>query len=368
MNHEFVKPKLDGSRFAEHTIPLEILKDFTALEEMLVAVAKWEYLKDYPERTRVLRNFSQGLELHLAQVEDGSAIAAIVLSFATLVPSHNATYFERARAQIIEAIASAEQGARPTLPPHLLTYFDKVGRGLRDDESMTFTRHNGSPARLTPSVRKQLIVSAQAQEWTEEVFLRGKVCEIDQSRGSFELELRDGSKVKAPLHEQHRVAVFEALRTYPGGDYVIVQAIAIKDTTNRLKAIQSVDQINQLDPMDVAARLDELSLLREGWLNGKGQSLNRRHLDRFVTLFDANYASELPLPHIYPTAEGGIQAEWSIGPWEVTLEVRLDNMNAEYQAYNIDSDETREDALDLSYELGWATLENQLRTIGGAQG
>lgn len=367
MNHEFMKPKLDGSRFHEHTIPLELLKDFTALEEMLIAVAKWEYLQDFPERTRVLRNFSQGLELHLAQVEDGSAIAAIVLAFSTLVPAHNATYFERARAQIVEAIASAEQGQRPVLPPSLLSYFDKVGRGLRGDESMSFTRTDGTNARLTPEVRQRLIISAQVQEWTEEVSLRGKVCEIDQARGSFELELRDGTKLKAPLYEQHREAVFNALRSYPGGDHVIVQAIAIKDRANRLKAIQSVEQINQLDPMDVAARIDELSLLRDGWLDGRGQTLDRRQLDRLVTLFDLNYSSELPLPHIYPTAEGGVQAEWSIGPWEATLEIRLETMMADYQAYDVEADITHEHVVDLSAEQGWATLESQLRAIGGAQ-
>jgi hypothetical protein len=367
MNHEFMKPKLDGARFREHTIPLEVLRDFTALEEMLIAVAKWEYLEDFPERTRVLRNFSQGLELHLAQVEDGSAIAAIVLAFSTLFPSHNATYFERARAQIVEAIASAEQGQRPSLPPALLSYFDKVGRGLRDDESMTFARADGTSARLTPEVRKRLIISAQVQEWTEEVSLRGKVCEIDQARGSFELELRDGTKLKAPLYEQHRAAVFDALRSYPSCDYVIVQAIAIKDRANRLKAIQSVEQINQLDPMDVAARMDELSLLKEGWLDGKGQALNRRQLDRLVTLFDSNYTSELPLPYIYPTAEGGVQAEWSIGPWEATLEIHLDTMIADYQAYDVEEDTTHEHVINLSDEQGWATLEDQLRAIGGAQ-
>ena len=35
MNQEFLRPRLVGRRFDEHTLPLDILKDFSALEEML---------------------------------------------------------------------------------------------------------------------------------------------------------------------------------------------------------------------------------------------------------------------------------------------------------------------------------------------
>lgn len=367
MQQEFVKPKLEGQRFVEHSIPLELLKDFAALEEMLVAIAKWEYLRDYPERKRVLRNFSSGLELRLAQVEEGSAIAAIVLSFSTLIPSHNVTYFERARTQVVEAIARAADGQEPELPAPFLAYFDRVGRGLRDDESMTFDRGTASPARLTPTVRKRLIDSAHVHEWTEEVMLRGRVCEVDPGRGSFELELRDGSKVKAPLHEQHRTAVFNAALSYPDNDYILVQAIALKDRASRLKSIQTVEQINELDPMDVAMRLDELAQLKAGWLNGKGKGLDKSRLDRLASQFDRYYPGELPLPHIYPTAEGEVQAEWTIGDWEISLEINVESMQSEYQAFNIANYATTEETLDLAAESGWSVLGSQISGIEGAQ-
>jgi hypothetical protein len=367
MQQDFVKPHLEGQRFADHSIPLELLKDFSALEEMLIAVAKWEYLRENPGRERVTKNFSRGLELKLAQVEEGSAIAAIVLSFSTLIPSHTATYLERARTQVIEAIASAADGQQPALPSQFLAYFDRLGRGLRDDESMSFTRNNGTAARLTPTVRKRLIDAAHIQSWSEEIFLRGKVCEFDPARGSFELELRDGSKVKAPLHEQHREAIFEAARSYPDNDYILVQAIALKDRASKLKSIQTVEQISDLDPMDVGLRLDELSQLQSGWLNGKGRGFDRGRLDKLVAQFDRFYPGDLSLPHIYPTAEGGVQAEWSIGTWEVSLEIDVGSLLGDYQAFNIASRECKEIAINLNIEEGWVALRNQLTQIEGVQ-
>lgn len=363
MQQDFLKPLLTGQRFNEHSIPLELLKDFAALEEMLIAVAKWQYLEDYPERKRVLRNFSSGLELRLAQVEEGSAIAAIVLSFSTLVAPHNTTYFERARGQIVEAIASAAEGRQPQLPQHFLAYFDRVGRGLRDDESMTFDRGSATPARLTPSVRKRLIESAHISEWTDEVMLRGRVCEFDAGRGSFELELRDGSKVTAPLHEQHRSAVLDALKSYPDNEFILVQAIALKDRGSKLKAIQTVEQISELDPLDVAFRLDDLAQLKNGWLNGKGQGFDRAHLSRLATQFDRHYPDELPLPHLYPTAEGGVQAEWSLGDWEISLEIDVESLKSRFQAFNIASREDTESTLDLLLEADWRILSDQVATI-----
>ena len=57
MNQEFLKPRLDGERFNEHSIPLELLKDFAALEEMLIEVAKWKFRQAHPDSKHIRRVF-----------------------------------------------------------------------------------------------------------------------------------------------------------------------------------------------------------------------------------------------------------------------------------------------------------------------
>lgn len=366
MNQEFLKPRLDGKRFNEHSIPLELLRDFAALEEMLIEVAKWKFRQAHPNSKRIQRNFTKGLELHLTGVEEGSAIPTIVLTFAGLFPADNTVYFEQARTDIIGAIANAEQGVAQTLPPNLLSYFDRFGRSLREGETMEFSR-NGGVAKLTPTVRKQLIRSSEVEEWTEEVTLRGKISEADQARRSFELELLDGTKLKAPLHDQHLNVVLDTFRDYREGACVLIQGVAKKDRQYHLKGFESIEHVTPFDPLDVTFRLEELAALKDGWLEGKGKAPAPDKMRELAALFEANFDAALPLPYLYPTAEGGIQAEWSLGDWEVTLGVNLDTKTGEYQALNIANRQTYEHTLKLETTEGWRSLNEALKRIGGTQ-
>lgn len=365
MNQEFLRPRLVGTRFDEHSVPLEFLKDFAALEEMIIEVAKWKFRQAHPDRARVPRGFTDGLELHLTKVEDGSAIPVIALVFGTLFPSANATYFDQAREAIIEAVASANQSQDGTsqLPPNLLGYFDRFGRSLREGESMEFTAASRQVARLTTETRRKLIRASQVAEWTEEASLLGLISEADQARMSFELELRDGTKLTAPLNSQHLDAVLEAFSGYRKGARVQLQGVVKKNRQDQMKSIESVEHVSPLDPLDVAARMEELAELQDGWLDGKGHAPERSALNWLARSFDVNFDPDLPLPYLYPTAEGGVQAEWSAGNWEVTLDIDLPKQMAEYQALHLATQACNECILDLSQSSAWQQLNERLKQL-----
>lgn len=365
MNQEFLRPRLVGTRFDEHSVPLEFLKDFAALEEMIIEVAKWKFRQAHPDRARVPRGFTDGLELHLTKVEDGSAIPVIALVFGTLFPSANATYFDQAREAIIEAVASANQSqdGPSQLPPNLLGYFDRFGRSLREGESMEFTAASQQVARLTTETRRKLIRASQVVEWTEEASLLGLISEADQARMSFELELTDGTKLTAPLNSQHLDAVLEAFSGYRKGARVQLQGVVKKNRQDQMKSIESVEHVSPLDPLDVSARMEELAELRDGWLDGKGHAPERSALNWLARSFEVNFDPDLPLPYLYPTAAGGIQAEWSIDNWEVTLDIDLPKQTAEYQALHLTSQNCTECILDLSQPSAWQQLNESLKQL-----
>ncbi|MDM5113585.1 hypothetical protein [Aeromonas salmonicida] len=346
MNDVFLRPRLTGSRFDEHTLPLDILKDFAALEEMLVEVAKRQYLAEHPGRQRTPKGFTSGLELHLSSVEEGSAIAVISLVFASLFPPNDAQYLERAKEQIVETIASVEQGGQASLPPELLRYFDRFGRALHDGEAIEFTRNNGQTTALTPATRQLLLQASQAEVWTEEVTFKGYIPEVDQADYSFELELQNGIKLKAPLLDAHRTAVLEASLGYQNKIMVAIKGVIQRDRAGRPKSFESVEHVTQMDPLDIETRLEELARLEDGWLDGKGLALNKDALDDLARAFDEHFSPDLGLPYLYPTPEGGVQAEWALGQWEVSLEIALPSMISEYQAVNIDTGAS--DELELS--------------------
>lgn len=365
MKSEFLKPRLVGRRFDEHSLPLDILKDFAALEEMLVEVAKRQYLVANPNRLRSPRGFSKGLELHLTSVEEGSAIPVIALVFATLFPSADADYFDQAKDQIVESIAAAAQGQAPCLPPDLLRYFDRFGRSLREDEAMEFTRRNGLTASLTPATRESLLRASQAELWTEEVALKGRIPEVDQADHSFELELSDGAKLKAPLLEPHLKNVLDASVGYRSGALVVVKGVIQRDRADRRKCFESVEHITPLDPLDIETRLEELAQLQDGWLDGKGRAPDRAALAHLAQAFDKHYSPDLPLPYLYPTAEGGVQAEWTLGEWEASLEIALPMLTAQFQAFHLATSESRDFDLSLVEDdgAGWTILNDALQAL-----
>jgi hypothetical protein len=366
VEQKFLEPKLNGERFQGHTVPLELLKDFSALQDMLVEVAKWEFRKNHPDRERIPRNFTDGVDLHLTSVEEGSAKLIICLVFAGLFPtSSNLKYFEEARTDIVEAVASAEQGSTPALPPYLLNYFDRFGRGLRSGESISFARE-GTPATLTPEIRNQLMRYAQAKEWTEEAALRVRISEVDKGRNSFQMELSDGTRFAAELSDLYLASILEAFGNYKKGrdEFLLIQGIVRKDRENHLKSFESIEHVTPLDPLDTALRLEDMAKLHDGWLDGKGRAAAKDKLDWLAGAFDSSFDTDLPLPYLYPTAEGGVQAEWSMNDWEVSLEIDLDEQQGQYQALNLVDRTCTEFSLSLGSREAWGKLNEALKQLG----
>lgn len=364
MKQEFFNPTLEGARFEDHTVPLELFKDFSALQEMLIEVAKWEFRKSHPNRERIPRNFTNGLDLHLEAVEEGSAILKISLVFASLFPASNLSYFEQAKTDIVAAVAAVEAGRAPSLPPRYLNYFDRFGRGLRSGESISFQNGEGR-ATLTPETRKQLMRYAETKELTEDAVLRVRIPEADKGRNSFEMELNDGSKLSGTLSDLYRDAVLQAFQNYNTGtdEYVLVQGVVRKDRDGHLKGFEAIEHATPLDPQDVTLRLEELGELQDGWLDGKGVAPNKDALPKLAGFFDTSFDSDLPLPFLYPTPEGGLQAEWNLGRWSVTLEIELQQLRAAYHALELKSGASEELAFSLDRPEEWARLNDVLKAL-----
>ena len=366
----FLRPRLVGERFDGHSIPLEVLKDLAVLEEMIVEVAKSEFLKDHPHRQRSPRRFTDGIALTLTAIEEGSAVPVISLVIASLpFSTENRLYFERARDAVVNAIGAAEQNQPITayLPEKSLGYFDRFGRSLRDGEAIELsTPTRQSPARLTKETRRKLVLaSSRVKELTEETVERGSIPEVDQSDVTFELQLIDGRKIKVPMTAQHLETILEATTAYRDGARVLVQGIGRFNRNEKLVGFESVEHVSLLDPLDVPARLDELRLLRDGWFEGSGSAPTSTGLDWLSNEFAQSYPEDLTLPFVYPTFEGGIRLEWSLGSHDVTLDIDLATHAARLHALNLSSDEEREEELNLDEPTEWARLVGQIQRIAG---
>ena len=83
--------------------------------------------------------------------------------------------------------------------------------------------------------------------------------------------------------------------------------------------VEDVLNAEPLLPPDWAGRLEELSLLRDGWLDGRGLAIASDALEVAESFLFKVLDANLPRPGVFPMRDGGIQLEWAAGPEELEV-------------------------------------------------
>lgn len=75
------------------------------------------------------------------------------------------------------------------------------------------------------------------------------------------------------------------------------------------------------------------------------------------------FSDEVPVPHLYPTETGGVQAEWSIGPNEITLHINLETHLGDWHLLNVELDEVSERTLNCDDDGDWKWLIEHINSM-----
>jgi hypothetical protein len=329
MKTEFIQPRFTGSRFNEHTLPVDMLRDLAAYESLLVELAKHLYKQEHPERQRVPKDFFSDFHLSIEQINEGSAILNLVLVVSgSLILPDGVAYFERARDLVTECI-EARETLPQQFPKELLSHFNQFGRSLRDDETIELRRAGSEKtAILTPDRRKRLALAAD-QVYEREVELAGSIVEMDTEKMTFRLRLIDDKQAIIPVPESFRERVKQSLGR--DQDYVIVKGIATYDSWDRLQKVISVEWLEVIN-FPLISRFIDLSLLKDGWHNGEGKALDRGKLNIVAQNLVCSYPERLPLPIIAPTPEGNLLLEWNTQGLP-SIDICLSDMRASFHAF-----------------------------------
>ena len=120
-------------------------------------------------------------------------------------------------------------------------------------------------------------------------------------------------------------------------------------------------QSEPLDPLDIGVQLDDLRGLEDGWLNHSNPAPCKKGLDWLEEAFRLHYTGKAAPPYLYPTSEGGVSAEWSLEPFDITLEIDLATKEAYWHVLNLKTDEDEEKDINLTDEQGWQWLVDAIR-------
>ena len=122
-------------------------------------------------------------------------------------------------------------------------------------------------------------------------------------------------------------------------------------------------QTKALHPLDITLQLDDFRDMQDGWLDGDGFAPSHAGIDWLIGMFSQHYLHELPLPHIYPTPQGGIRAEWSLSHNEVSIEIDLQNHTAEWHLLNVNTHQSEIQELNLDEDHAWDWTTKKIRQL-----
>jgi len=75
-------------------------------------------------------------------------------------------------------------------------------------------------------------------------------------------------------------------------------------------------------------RLEGFKSLKDGWLDNCGKAPSHSGLDWLMNLFREEYPDDWPQMYEFPTEDGGVIIEWTIGKYEAEVRFDIDNHTA----------------------------------------
>ncbi|MBI4863222.1 MAG: hypothetical protein HY815_23585 [Candidatus Riflebacteria bacterium] len=345
----FLTPVFRGQRFEGHGIPLDVLPDLRVYRDLVLELAKVLFLKNNPTRRRVPKGFGDSLRLVLTELREGSAVAVLTRDVAppeqALLPNVSKDVFADARDLINECVRAAAEGRSvpDSFPRELLGAFDGFGRHLKNDESVEL-RPPGEDCGpcLGFKERKQLVLLTRT-DYRAEVELVGRAVAIGTDKSDFRIELDSGRVVTCPLDARSEREITAAIQDRTRLR-VRVEGTGRFDRADTLGRVEQIDELETIDTLE--ERLRELSALPDGWLDGGGTRISPQNVEKAREILDQLLGGGVnPMPHLYPRPDGGIQAEWSFPPWEVTLALDFAVQKVVLEASDVSSDEEHEEEL-----------------------
>lgn len=348
-----------GRRFDGAVMPLEALPELAAYRDLLAAVAKEMFFAENPGRVRLPKGFDASFRLTLSRIEDGSAVPIVEREFEELPLLHSSDIFDRAREQVEAAIKGvSSQAAFPGwLTPAVAGRFSSFGRTLRDDELVVVAgAGQREGAVYDRRVRRSILVRSQGT-YEEDVDLIGVVRETDVDQDSFEIRLADDRRIAVRASRPFLKQIVQSLQR---DSAVRVSGTGVYDAEGKLLRVAQAADVSAAEEGDVASgrpgcrisvdeQVDSLKGLPDGWLDGDGRAFDGAALAWSAKLLTGIVNGfDLATPHIYPTPDGSVRAEWSRPRWEVSAELDSSRKLSEVRAVRLDADEVRERSFSLA--------------------
>lgn len=116
-------------------------------------------------------------------------------------------------------------------------------------------------------------------------------------------------------------------------------------------------------PMRKGGRCMELLDLAPGWLDGEGLPPSPKLLDLVGEWLEEHQRKDGQHPRLFPTPEGGVEAEWRIGRLDLSIEFDPSSATAEWHALDLDQGMVDEQRVAFQDEPGMQAIGSKLQRV-----
>jgi len=364
MNKRATSIIFDGKRFDFHVLPIELFPDIQAFEKLIKHCAAKKYKEAHPDRERLPKGFNKKISIGISNIAEGSTGVEFshIMAYGqqNICPTSEEGCFQAAIDEITSLIDSVSDEFSD-IPEDYIPFFDKFGRGLQEGDTLIIRSSDNKTAKMDRK-KRHIILTATKTPFTDEISAYGIVSNLDLENDKINVILSiDGIKsevsIEKNLNEWAELNI-ENISYKLSQHKIYFEGIGRFNGKGKLMSIEEIKDLQIIDPLDIQARIEELSDLEDGWLDCGGRAISKCGAKKISDLFTRFYDDKLPLPHIFPTEVGNLQAEWSFKSKEVLLKINLETLGAECTIIDIERDSDEEHILDLSDEKDWSEFNS----------
>jgi hypothetical protein len=323
----FLNIKYDGERFSGGRLPLDVLADLQALEDILTTFAREIWLKENG-RERMPNGYTDWFQMSLTGVGEGSALPQLDLAVREdsqqdlLSDDTKRLLMDKAKEKFAEALKAANDDTDIALSPSQIRNFNRFLTNLKPREeflfnptdSQDFSVENGVVS-LDVERRKRFLTRVTT---TYEQRIQGRARLTDISEKSvltfWNSEFREFSvvdKSREPTEYGKNI-----------GAYYEFDLTVDRRHDDSIHQVITIHDLSLLEDPAITA-IDEMSLLKDGWLDGFGKAVSEFAMENAKKLLLSS--NRFPVFYaVAPTEEGGILLECEKDVWDYGIEFNAD--------------------------------------------
>lgn len=333
---DFLNIKYVGRRFSGGRLPLEVLADLQALQDILTTFAREIWLKEN-NRERMPNGYADWFRMSLKGVAEGSALPKLELSVlmdgqpSLLSETGRNELMRQAQHEFAGVLRAASDGQDVVLSPSQIRNFNRFLTNLKPGELFQYSP-SSEPINSTDQrvisldiERRKRFLTSVTPIYDQRIQGRARLKSVDES-GMLRFvssEFREFS-ITDPSQEPTKYGMNI-------GSYYEFDLTVVRRHDDSISSIITIHDLSLLEDPSITA-IDEMAGLEDGWLDGHGKAVSvdvRNTAKSFLS-----HVHRLPQFYaVAATEHGGILLEYECNGWDYGIEF---NADGSYRLFSIE--------------------------------